>query len=413
MSNFLTHLATRSLSVSMPALSAGDAQGTAPSSPAASGLSQPRIPSLFEPYRRDSGPAVARPRFDPIRSSNNTSPHLGLDEEGWPAQAESDNRSRTPDARPGPAPIGSINPGSGEQGSDAQPQATRAPWARGSRSRNAEPRMEQSPGEAATAGAPQSSPTPQIPHLQPGQDSSGNAPQLRRPSPQSTRPSGSLFPSGEVAVSAAPQGSRAATSFLRPAAGAETPLANGERFSETSHSAPPEAQHVAPSDAASAKGSVRFRVDNPRTRSFRTGGGTPAAMDAGELAHHPARSFDFPWLRRLDQFASSREVRGLGETGLAATPVVQDSAPRNWQTRLVRPLDSVIRPPARTQSAAKQSNGIARGTERAEPTIQVTIGTVEVRSILPDRPAAQPVVKRARPGVSLDDYLKRSERGAR
>jgi hypothetical protein len=40
------------------------------------------------------------------------------------------------------------------------------------------------------------------------------------------------------------------------------------------------------------------------------------------------------------------------------------------------------------------------------PTVQVTIGRIEVRAILPPAPAPQPSARPATPRLSLTDYLK-------
>jgi hypothetical protein len=45
---------------------------------------------------------------------------------------------------------------------------------------------------------------------------------------------------------------------------------------------------------------------------------------------------------------------------------------------------------------------------RPEPSVQVTIGRVEVRAIFPEAPPARIPAPRARPTVSLDEYLKRA-----
>jgi hypothetical protein len=74
------------------------------------------------------------------------------------------------------------------------------------------------------------------------------------------------------------------------------------------------------------------------------------------------------------------------------------------ETKTIAPGSKHPVSPARTASpnAAPQLVSSA-----AEPAIRVTIGRVEVRAVFPEQPARRTAPQRARPTVSLDDYLNR------
>jgi len=54
-----------------------------------------------------------------------------------------------------------------------------------------------------------------------------------------------------------------------------------------------------------------------------------------------------------------------------------------------------------------------RQEESGAPVIRVTIGRVDVRAVLPPEPASKAAPLRPAPRLSLDDYLKRQNGGAR
>jgi hypothetical protein len=62
--------------------------------------------------------------------------------------------------------------------------------------------------------------------------------------------------------------------------------------------------------------------------------------------------------------------------------------------------------------AARETNRV-RSHEQPDATVQVNIGRVEVRAIFPPPPAPPPVRRAAKPALSLADYFKERDRGAR
>ena len=92
---------------------------------------------------------------------------------------------------------------------------------------------------------------------------------------------------------------------------------------------------------------------------------------------------------------------------LPGQPTIQDA------TRAAPPATPTVRPPVGPRSGVAKIPAAVPASKPPEPIVQVTIGRVEVRAIFPEPPARRSQPARARPTVSLDDYLNRSNRGQR
>jgi hypothetical protein len=93
-------------------------------------------------------------------------------------------------------------------------------------------------------------------------------------------------------------------------------------------------------------------------------------------------------------------------TSDAATSI--DTSNRDQSTPPTIPAPP--RPSART--AAQEPNRVG-SHERSDSTIQVNIGRIEVRALFPPPPALAPVRRAANSALSLADYFKERDRGAR
>jgi hypothetical protein len=96
--------------------------------------------------------------------------------------------------------------------------------------------------------------------------------------------------------------------------------------------------------------------------------------------------------------------------------VVNLPAPPSLLAHLPPQAAGSIRPPL--PSRAEGTRGIkspepVQSARPSQPSIQVSIGRVEVRAVFPEAPARRPPAPRSRPTVSLDDYLNQRNRGRR
>ena len=112
--------------------------------------------------------------------------------------------------------------------------------------------------------------------------------------------------------------------------------------------------------------------------------------------------------RAIDQRESRRELRERAapeRTVLASATRVEEAARPRTPPRPapVAPPSLIAEPSLRRATAVD-----ATAVEHA-PTVQVTIGRIEVRAVAPAA-TTRPAAKRAAPRVSLDDYLQNRER---
>ncbi len=144
------------------------------------------------------------------------------------------------------------------------------------------------------------------------------------------------------------------------------------------------------------------RAVPPSVRAFER----PAAF----VGHRPAKGDISAAVKRAPISFSSESTepdRGAPEIQIQPPPIaVRDT---------IKPVASpAIQPPAvatretMARPLAPKIPVAAAAHPQPESSVQVTIGRVEVRAIFPEAPAARMPAPRARPTVSLDEYLKRA-----
>jgi hypothetical protein len=89
-----------------------------------------------------------------------------------------------------------------------------------------------------------------------------------------------------------------------------------------------------------------------------------------------------------------------------ARPPAQRSAAAPMRSREA----SSIRPAPGTPSPVPQPAAQPLGADSA-PTVEITIGRVEIRAVQPPAPTRRPAAERRGPSLSLEDYLKERNRG--
>jgi len=127
----------------------------------------------------------------------------------------------------------------------------------------------------------------------------------------------------------------------------------------------------------------------------------------------PARPAHAPVASRTDASRHEPPVRvmaAIPATASARAPVRE--APPGPPVRERRPAIQPIAPSITPAQPAGARPARATPASERPPSIQVTIGRVEIRATVP-APGAAPAPAAARPRVSLDDYLKRTPAGAR
>jgi hypothetical protein len=122
---------------------------------------------------------------------------------------------------------------------------------------------------------------------------------------------------------------------------------------------------------------------------------------------------EIPAVRRLER-AVPLGVRTFDRpAGTRAIPV-QHGTPVPFSSEAPEPIRQSpgLKPPPHAislrETTPRPAAVKAPATPQPEPSVQVTIGRVEVRAIFPEAPAASMPAPRARPTVSLDEYLKRA-----
>jgi hypothetical protein len=360
MSNFLRNVTARALADAAPVL--------------------PRIPSLFEPYRANDGPFVARAGPSPVEG----------DFEGRENSARgSGNGGQMPAGSRIGSPIG---PGTGLRMPLAQSPTAEIFHAES----NAAARPLQQSGADRTVTAQEAadvdarpSATARVP-MAPVSASRNNS------SPAETRAGQrgdvtAVRSGGERASSQPAESSRAAAvSFWR-----------GERVKGPSSAVSPAAGGVvAPLrravDAGKLGAPAETRVAAPSSQA-------PASSQVdtrrAEGVLRPATISDAP---------ASAE-RGQG----ADLPEARERARSAWTVQAPRPSSTpVVRPPVARQLDGAGPAPLRHASGPSLPDIQVTIGTVEVRALLPEKAVTHASLKPPKTGTSLDEYLKRSRRGA-
>jgi len=161
----------------------------------------------------------------------------------------------------------------------------------------------------------------------------------------------------------------------------------GEARGDTSESSLP----LAPSQL-SAREVVAERSSSPETKS------TTSIARLGALDPvQPRRSAEPPVVAHPTSTVA-RTVLPLSAPSLVARPA---------------PVTGAVRPPLAPRSGDANRHEARPSSGPTNPEIQVSIGKVEVRAVFPAPPAPRAQPTRRRPTVSLDDYLNRRHRGRR
>jgi hypothetical protein len=118
-------------------------------------------------------------------------------------------------------------------------------------------------------------------------------------------------------------------------------------------------------------------------------------------------------------FRRSAEQRTSAEPHLVAQPLSPATGvvrPVEWPSLQARPAPSVtgaVRPPLAPRSGGARNPEALPPSSSPKPNIQVSIGRVEVRAVFPEPAVRRAQPRSSRPTVSLDDYLNRRPRGRR
>ena len=339
MSDFLTHLVARSL-------------GTLD-------VVSPRVPSLYEPYRRESGSLGALayagvPGFNPHAQLEPTEPH-------W---ERGDEQSSSPTSHPK---------------GNSWPQAMHSPP------------PEQFTAQGSVAGNARSDKTS---HLPPSATPSsavafdGARPTLSPVTPNSLK-DGRAGESGTVDPSnSAPRRPTPVTRAAEGKFGAgqpETPELTMPQPASTSVNSTGPLRSFSPRQPISEDEALHTEQGNDHADEW------PTAAPRGTLEGFDLRSKISSHVRAIYPLLPTSHHREIHDA---------DETP---------PVTRADRRPLPLRSAA----ATAALPVRNEASVQVSIGKVEVRAVFPEAPARRPPVSRPQPTVSLDDYLNRRHRGKR
>lgn len=408
MSDFLSNLAARALGTSE--------------------VIRPRTPSLYEPYRADSGPHVARSGFRSPETEREPQHEASLLNDDLAAHADvgitrpkaqaprplwRDNKQAPPipsapsaDRAEGmqteeraPAAISPREEGR----SDASPAAVRALKAKASRF------------ESNSSSIPTSEPaSPAVRAVRTSRDEPGPLPigsehVVGHPRPSEGPRSDSSrnhLPSGEPMTPAIELSAGAATRSVPWARETFPPTAapHSGMAKNSDHSRSLEDNRSARN---SVSGSLRQSLttqSNPLAPQLRSEETSPHVEVSG-LVSKPALGV----LRNSVEPEADRVDR---RTGFPQPASGRIQLPEGSAGHSAGASASVVRPPVGSSSEAKIA-AATRGSNRSEAAIHVTIGSVEVRAVFPEKPERRAPSTRPRPGVSLDDYLKHSGGGSR
>jgi hypothetical protein len=397
MSDFLSNLVARSL-------------GT-------SDVIRPRTPSLYEPYRAGSGPHVAwiDPRSpEPEREPQDadvgiTKPRAQSQGSAWrydkqalpiPNAPPGDRVERTQTGEPGPAAISPRE----EARSEASPAAARAMEAKSASRLEANsssvptPEATAPPVGASRRSGDETGPLP-----------SGSKAFVGRPgAPEGSEGDfhPSHLPAGEAITPAialpvdATRAVRWAREAPRPTAATYSGMA---KIPEPS---PPLEDNKSTESLVlgSPQPSSETQSD-PFASQLRSQEGAAPAVAVSGFVGKPASAV-------LENFAELEPDRPARRTDFPLQASGKIQLPVDPQDHSAGLSAGVVHAPVGSRSEVKTA-GAARGSNRSGAAVEVTIGSVEVRAVFPEKPASRAPSTRPKPGVSLDDYLKRSGGGPR
>lgn len=410
MSDFLSNLVARSLGTSE--------------------VIRPRTPSLYEPYRAGSGPRVARSDFRspeterepqheasllnddlaPPADVGTTKPKAQAPRPLWRDDKQAPPIPNAPSAgraegmqteEPAPAAISPRE----EARSHASPAAGRAPEAK------AAFRFESNSFSVSTPEAA----APSVRAVRTSRDEAGPLPSGSKAVVGSPRPSegprvdlsSSHLPSGEPITPAIELPAGAATRSVpraretfRPTAAPYSGMANIPDHLPSLE----DNKSARNSVSGSPQQSIKTQSD-PSAPRLRSPEGTSPPVEVSGLVSKPALGV----LRNSVGSEPDRVARGTGFPQPASGRI---QLPEGSSGQSAGLSAGAVHPPVGSRSEARIA-AAARGSNRSEAAIHVTIGSVEVRAVFPEKPARRAPSTRPKPTVSLDDYLKRSGGGSR
>jgi hypothetical protein len=314
---------------------------------------QPRVPSLYEPHRKGRGPVWAR--------------HALQEQDA--GREPQDRQLQEEDRR-------EVDSNSEEETSETQLRA-REPLRPLRPAQRAAVVSEAQPAEASFSRPLEPGPVPPA------------VAQMREENVS------------RVEIPHAPQAANVAKGAVTPDFGAhpsanETPSAESSRAMRFTSLQPTTSVHpAAGNDAAS-----NFEIENSGLR----------VAEARTAAQRVDQSLTVKSANAVSTIAGtiSRNLPlpSLVPTASVATPLM--ATPAAIPAVLALPS---ARPQRHQASDLGNINAAVRNATAAEPAVRVSIGRVEVRAVFPAAPVRRAQAARAKPGLSLDDYLKRPKRG--
>lgn len=332
----------------------------------------PRIPSLYEPYRGNEGPIVARPGPG----------SLVADVEGQPGTEKDIQGAKAPKSRVALTQPLAAQAFDVETDAPVQPPARRpatdaitAPRA----SRMDEQPL--SPIAMPSAEAPGSRnaarPVEAFPDQRDGNATSSTNQRISSPAEKSSEPAAVMWSRQE---------------------GAPVPFSAATR--PVGEVVPPRLSHV---DELRPASPAEANLAEPLRRAS-TVPAISAPAPSSVLHRAPAQAL-FPERRSLDARAAVQPP---------VAPMAGDTLERATSARPAspsRPTPPAVRPPVPAHVAIGNLVPTRPASSPSVPDIHVTIGTVEVRAVQAEKAAMRAPMKRPKMGLSLDEYLERSRPG--
>lgn len=105
---------------------------------------------------------------------------------------------------------------------------------------------------------------------------------------------------------------------------------------------------------------------------------------------------------------------GREDSGLSRAPMEAEQRQAGTRSDAVSPIEGAARPNELIGRAADTSRADgARDGPPNRPSVEIAIGTIEIRAASPQPPSVIARARRVRPKLSLDDYLTQRRRGER
>lgn len=332
---------------------------------------QPRVPSLFEPLRQQSGVLGVRP----------DSREIGLD-------ALPDNHAKVDGASREAVPMERLDLPS-------------EPPQRSFSAAITEPRLAPADDRSFSLTTLRADALPDLPSA--SGESSRRAAGLRISEFVAPKATNRPIPhSSPDALRMAAESARG-TPNRGPEAGSPIPSPAEIRPAHSFHSAP-----FAPGSSDAATTDSPAMADKSRTLAAR--------LETSRLAGESPSPDRSPRSAPIQQPEEGRTRLSSPAPSGNQTVMPPDSFPRpSFRKEMGALSTGAIHPAIQERHAnAKERPGPAPAVdETSEPSIRVTIGKVEVRAVFPSPPVNRTPAQRARPTLSLDEYLKRSSGAGR